>query len=493
MANSILKAEKTAVSEELGRQNRSALGRVIRVALFSILFLIPCFWQSRIQAGDLSSHVYNAWLASLISQGKVGGLWIASQSNNVLFDYELEWLMQHLGSDAAQRIAVSSTVLIFAWGAMAFIFAAGGKNWWFAVPCVAMLTYGFVYEIGFFNFYLSMGICLWYLAIFWQGGWRLRLAITPLLALAWVAHPFPVAWAAGTAAYIAIAQSVQPRHRLLLLGAGVLTLVATRYTLTSHYQYTWSWTQVYLVTGASQTLIFGERYLYIFAGLLFVWLVLLRKRVKTCGWTRLLLTIPFQLWLLNAAAVLLIPNTVNFPNYGLPFSFVIDRLSLAAGIMICAVVGAVPMRMHEKIALAALAAVYFGFLFMDTRELNRLEDGIDAAVGHLPAGQRVVGFFPSWSARIRPLQHALDRACIGHCFSYANYEPSSRQFRIRTQHENPFVFGDYADVNALEAGAYEVKPRDLPLYGVFLCGPELRSVCSRSLQAGEVSGSMGRN
>jgi hypothetical protein len=493
MADSILSAEKTEEREGPGHQKCSARQRVIRILLLSILFQIPCFWQSRIQAGDLSSHVYNAWLASLISQGKVRGLWIASQSNNVLVDIELEWLMQHVGLGAAQRIAVSSTALIFAWGAMAFIFAAAGTNWWFAAPCVAMLAYGFVYEIGFFNFYLSMGICLWYLAIFWQGGWRLRLAITPLLALAWLAHPFPVAWAVGTAAYVAIARSLRPRHRLLLLGLGLLTLFATHYVLSSRYPCTWSWKQVYLVTGANQELIFGAKYLYVFAGLLFVWLVLLRKLVKTCGWAGLVLTLPFQLWLLNAAGVLLIPNTVNFPNYGLPFSYVTDRLSLAAGIMSCAVVGAVPMRMHEKIALAALAAAFFGILFMDTQALNRLEDGIDAAVGHLPAGQRVVGFFPVWSARIRPLQHAVDRACIGHCFSYANYEPSSRQFRIRAQHENPFVFDDYADVDAVEGGTYVVKPRDLPLYGVFLCGPALGDVCSRSLEAGNVIGRIGRN
>jgi len=493
MADSILSAEKTSAREGIGHQKGSARERVIRITLLSILFVIPCFWQSRIQAGDLSSHVYNAWLASLISQGKVHGLWIAPQSNNVLFDLELEWLMRHVGLGAAQRIAVSSTVLIFAWGAMAFISAASGKNWWFAAPCVAMLAYGFVYEIGFFNFYLSMGICLWYLAIFWRGGWRLRLAITPLLALAWLAHPFPVVWAVGTAAYLAIARRLQPPHRLLLLGLGLLTVFATRYILTSRYACTWSWKQVYFLAGASQVLIFGTKYLYIFAGLLFTWLVLFRKLVKTCGWTGLVLTIPFQLWLLNAAGVLLIPNTVNFPNYGLPFSYVIDRLSLSAGIITCAVLGAVPMRMHEKIALAALTVAFFGILFMDTQKLNRLEDGIDVAVGQLPAGQRVVGSFSPWSARMSPLQHAVDRACIGHCFSYANYEPSSRQFRVRAQHETPFAFDDYADVEAVQDGKYVVKPRDLPLYGVFLCGPALRDVCSRSLQAGEVFGRTGRN
>jgi hypothetical protein len=491
MADPTLSAETIAKREGLGGRTSSLRQRVIRVALLSVLFLTPCFWQSRIQAGDLSSHVYNAWLASLISQGKLTGLWIAPQATNVLFDLELEWLLRHVGVSVAQRIAVSSAVLIFAWGGMAFIFAASGENWWFAAPCVAMLAYGFVYEMGFFNFYLSMGICLWYLAIFWHAGWRLRLAITPLLAFAWLAHPFPVAWASGTAVYIAIARILPQRQHLLLMGLGVVTLLATDYFLTRRYLCTWSWVQVYFVTGANQTVIFGPKYLYVFAGILFVWLALLRARIKMCGWAGLFRTVPVQLWLLNAFGLLLIPNMVNFPNYGLPFTYITDRLSLAAGIMSCAVLGAARMRVHEKIALTALATVFFGVLFWDTQELNRFEDDIDTAVGRIPAGQRTVGSFPAWSARTMPLLHAVDRACIGRCFSYANYEPSSRQFRIRAQAENPFVLDDYADVNAVQVGKYVVKERDLPLYQVFLCGPTRREVCSHLLAAGQVTGRTG--
>jgi hypothetical protein len=492
MADSILSAEKTEERERPGSPTRRR-ERVIRITLLSVLFLIPCFWQSRIQAGDLSSHVYNAWLASLISNGKVSGLWIAPRSNNVMFDLELEWLMQYLPPGAAQRIAVSGAVLVFAWGAMASIFAVGGRSWWFVTPCVAVLAYGLVYEVGFFNFYLSMGICMWYLALFWQGSWRLRLAITPLLALAWLAHPFPVVWAVGTAAYVAIAQDLRSRLRLLLLVFGLLALVATRYILTSRYPYRWSWNQAFLISGANQVLIFGGKYVCVFAGLLFVWMVMFRRLIKTSGWAETAVTIPFQLWLLNAAAVLLLPNAVDFPNYGLSFGYVADRLSLAAGIMSCAVVGAAPIKLHEKIALAALAVMFFAFLFVDTQELNRVEDGIDVAVGHLPAGQRVVGFFPALPSGLRPLQHAIDRACIGRCFSYANYEPSSRQFRVRAQSGNSIVLDNYADVEAVETGRYAVKPRDLPLYGVFQCGPALRDVCLRSLQVDEVIGNIGRN
>ncbi|HSY66086.1 MAG TPA: hypothetical protein VK829_15935, partial [Terriglobales bacterium] len=76
MADAALSADKTAMRSG----PKSSIPESIRIVLLSILFLVPCFWQSRIQAGDLSSHIYNVWLASLTSQGKVHGLWIAPQS-----------------------------------------------------------------------------------------------------------------------------------------------------------------------------------------------------------------------------------------------------------------------------------------------------------------------------------------------------------------------------------------------------------------------------
>jgi diadenosine tetraphosphate (Ap4A) HIT family hydrolase len=38
----------------------------------SVLVLIPCFWQSRLQAGELGSDSYNAGLAQRIRQGQAG-------------------------------------------------------------------------------------------------------------------------------------------------------------------------------------------------------------------------------------------------------------------------------------------------------------------------------------------------------------------------------------------------------------------------------------
>jgi hypothetical protein len=35
---------------------------VWRVLLISVFVLLPCFWHKSIEAGDLPSHTYNAWL-----------------------------------------------------------------------------------------------------------------------------------------------------------------------------------------------------------------------------------------------------------------------------------------------------------------------------------------------------------------------------------------------------------------------------------------------
>jgi hypothetical protein len=462
----------------------------IAVPLFSAVLLIPCFWQSRIQSADLSSHIYNAWLASQIHQGKAPGLWISFQSNNVLFDLVLEWLFVRVGPDLAQRLAVSISVLVFGLGALRFIFRVAGCNWWFAAPCVAMLAYGFIFHMGFFNFYLSMGLCLWYLAIIWNPpkAWRVHAIAAPLLILAWIAHPLPVVWAIGTTAYLTLANRIPPPRRALLLMFGLATLVTARYIVTHRYPYSWSLDQAIFITGANQIALFGSKYVVPFAGLLLIWAVLIRSLIKRHGLLHLVSTIPFQLWMLSAAAVLLIPDRVLFPQFGRPLGYIAERLSVASAVMMCALLAAAPTTRLLRVALVSVAVLFFTLLYTDQRDLNNMEDQMDLAVNRLPTGQRVINSLPGQSLRSLCFHHDLDRACIGHCFSYANYEPSSRQFRIHASPRNGIVLDDYADVDAVAGGRYIVQPRDLPVYLVYPCGLDSRDVCSRLLRVGETSG-----
>lgn len=480
----------SAAGTHRGRQKPLAIQKSIRLVLISILLLVPCFWQSRIQSQDLSSHTYNAWLASLVVQGKAPGLRIVRQTDNVLFDLALEWLLARVGAAAAQKIAVSAAVLIFAWGAIAFATRAAGRSSPVIVPCIAMLAYGFVFHIGFFNLYLSSGFCLWFLAVFWKGAWHRRLLGAPLLLLAWLAHPLPVAWTLGVAAYIAVAEKLAPRVRAWLLVPGILVILAGRFFLTSHYLCKWSWTQVVFITGADQLMLFNSRYVLAFAGLLCLWLMRLRNLIKVEGWNLLLNSILFQLLILNAAGLALLPNDILFPNYGRPtLSLIPDRISLLVAVIVCGLVASADEINYEKAALAVLMAYFFGVLYRDTLQLNRVETAVRKVVERLPEGQRVVACF-SPSTHISPLAHTLDRACIGHCFSYGNYEASSRRFRLRASSENTIVMSDYHDVALLEDCEYAVQPRDPPLVEVYWCEPNGPDICSR---AAEVADVIGRN
>src|SRR5207247_532854 len=63
--------------------------QIVAGLAISAMILVPCCWHRRIEAGDLPSHVYNAWLAQLIEKGQAPGLYIAKQWNNILFDVAL--------------------------------------------------------------------------------------------------------------------------------------------------------------------------------------------------------------------------------------------------------------------------------------------------------------------------------------------------------------------------------------------------------------------
>ena len=96
-------------------------------------------------------------------------------------------------------------VLVFFWGAFAFVWSCSRvrprQAPWPLAPCLAMLAYGWVFRMGLFNFYLSLGLCFGALAMARTRRKRALVAAALLLATAYVAHALPVVWAIGIAAY----------------------------------------------------------------------------------------------------------------------------------------------------------------------------------------------------------------------------------------------------------------------------------------------------
>jgi hypothetical protein len=109
----------------------------------------------------------------------------------------------------------------------------------------------------------------------------------------------------------------------------------------------------------------------------------------------------------------------------------------------------------------------------------------------LPRDSRVMAtIFPLPDSRVL-IQHMIDRACIGYCFSYGNYEPGTGLFRVRGDEEGAYNLGDYGLAVDMEEGHYVVQPRDLPLYQVYQCTNTGTELCVAPLKAGEENDSMG--
>ena len=446
----------SARAETLGR---SPLGFVIA----SVLVVLPCFWQSRIQAGDVSSHIYNAWFAQLIANGKATHLAIAFQGTNVLGDLMLSTLLAKVGATAAQRITVALAVLVFVWGAFAFVSTVSGRRAWDVLPVIAILAYGWTFHMGFLNFYLSLGLCLFSLAAAWT--WKpkgLALAI-PLFALAYVAHILAVAWAAVVLGYRWLALRTSHRSLPRLAAGGIAAIVALRFALGSFTQSRRVPEQWLCMTAADQAWIYDRKYWVILAGLLVLGSVWAFSLLRQRGIRDVLAGVPYHLCLFTALGVFALPTAIALPGYKHVLAYIAERMSLALGVCYCAAFANVKAPAFVRYFAPALMILFFGFLYRDDAILNRYEDRMTAAVATLK-DQRVVTGIDEPSLRIDPFTHMIDRACLGVCYSYANYEPSTGQFRVRVLAPNPSVAFTYEDSWRLQTGSYIVKPEDLPLY-----------------------------
>jgi hypothetical protein len=456
-------------------------------AVLSIFLLVPVYWQPRVQAGDLSSHIYNAWLAQLIETGRAHGLVIVSQTTNILFDLMLSGLFRLFGAELAQRLSVSVAVLVFVWGAFRFISVVGGRAAWHLLPCIAMLAYGWVFHMGFFNFYLSMGLCFWTLALTWE--WRARsVAIAaPLLCLAYVAHALPVVWTVSLLAYQWMARRMSPRARVYVTAGCLLGMVVVQIAVAHATFSRWSVQQIRMTSGADQLWVFDGKYYMVLVALLVVWAMLFLDLLKDPGPRWVVSSIPFQFCVISAAVVFILPTTILLPGFHQSLVYIAERMSLGVGVCVCALLAAAHPRDFHRHAMMVVAVVFFGFLYRDEKILNAIEDRMDVVIAHLPAGQRIVSGVDDPYLHVFGVTHMIDRACLGRCFSYANYEPSTAAFRIRAVTANPYVTARYEDSWRMQTGSYVVQEQDLPMLQLVL--DEGGRMVVRSLKAGTPCGS----
>jgi hypothetical protein len=237
--------------------------------------------------------------------------------------------------------------------------------------------------------------------------------------------------------------------------------------------------------------LFGERYRVLARALLafaFVSIAvdLIRKRREPSPLSYY--SIPIQLYLLAMFSALLLPDAIHFPAPTATIALLTERLTSITAVVGCCVLGAMHPRKWHFAATAVIAGAFFVFLYQDTAIVNRMEAQAVQLVSKLPPNQRVLATIEPFPGSRILNQHIIDRACIGRCFSYGNYEPGSRVFRVRATPGNPYVLDSYELATETEEGDYLVEPSDLPLYEVYQCSENGTELCMRPLKAGEYNG-----
>jgi hypothetical protein len=467
----------------------------LRVLLLSVVLVVPCVWHRRIEAGDLASHVYNAWLAQLIEKRQAPGLYIARQWNNVLFDVTLLRVANLVGLAAAQKIVVSICVLVFFWGAFAFIRTISESPPWFLTPCIAMLAYGYSFNMGFMNYYLSLGLACFGLAVLWRPRGIDWIAGTVFALLALLAHPIGFLWMVGTLGYTRVRTKL-PGWWKLVLPLAATTGFAAIYWYTSRRPALfadWDRGPFYLYNGADQLGLYGKRYFFL-AGAAFLFALicvvadLYARRREGSSWKPF--ELPLELYLVTFCATALLPENLRPSIYGGWIGVLGSRLTAISALFGLTFLGLLKLRRWHVAGFVVCAMVFFAFLYQDTSWLNHLEANAETLVAGLPAGTRVIvtARAPA-DSRIAFIGHAVERACIGHCFSYANYEPASGEFWVRVRKGSPVATSSTDDAEDMASGEYEVDDADLPIKQIYQCDEmDLTKLCIRDLATGETNG-----
>ena len=465
------------------------------VLLVSVLLIIPCFWHRHIEAGDLGSHVYNAWLAQLIEKGQAPGLYLVRQWDNVLFDFLALYASDLFGFAAGEKIVVSFCILIFFWGVFAFVGAMTGRPPWLLSPFIAMLTYGYTFNMGFFNYYFSLGFACFGLALCWRGkgiDWLVGMALAPFVLLA---HPLGFLWLLGTLLYVTVRRILPYWFRPIVPATVIAALYGVRWYLwhRAKFEIDWSSPPFYFYNGSDQLLLYGDRYwlvvwlALVFGGLSFAADAFARRK-DPASWKDFVL--PLEFYFIVVCATAFLPDNLRPPFYAGWIGLLISRLTAISAIFALCIMGLFQPRKWHLLGCGMCAAVFFFYVYQDTRLLNQAESAAERLVSSLPPGTRIIPILNApadW--RVRFIGHIVDRACIGHCFTYSNYEAPSEQFRVRARHGSPLVTASADDAEDMEGGTYEVQETDPRLTLIYQCSNhDLTKLCIHDLSEGDTTG-----
>jgi hypothetical protein len=293
---------------------------------------------------------------------------------------------------------------------------------------------------------------------------------------------------AGAVAYVKLAEKIKGWTRWALFTSALLVVLALHFYIVYHLRTrVWDTAIFYTFNGADQLILYGRAYAHvaraalIFGSACFLYADIREGRGTPRRWW---FRTPLELWAILVFIAAMVPELVQLSIYASSVGFLVSRLTSITAVVGLCMLGHIKPRLWHLAGLSAIALVFFGLLYRDTGVLNEMEAQAEHLASTLPYGRRVAESITTPpDSRIYFVHHLVDRACIGHCFSYFNYEAPSGQFRIRVRPGSP-VASD--SPNTL---GYRVRPEDLPLTLIYHCGEsDPVRLCMRDLAAGDKVG-----
>ena len=312
--------------------------------------------------------------------------------------------------------------------------------------------------------------------------------------MAMLAHPIGPLWCLGTLVYVSLRRSLPGRWRLIVPAAAVTMFIACHFYFfyLTTLEVNWPDKPFYFFNGADQLVTYSRACRYVAAAVAVILSALLlwnfaRRRERPIPSAFLLFA---ELYLVSFCVIAMLPQDIRMGLYAAWVGLLVSRLTLISAILAFSAANCLKPGKMFFVATLACAAVFFALLYSETAAINRLEAHAQQLVASFPYGTR---FIPTLEARpdsrIPFVGHVVDRACIGHCFTFSNYEPSSRQFRLRASTPNDFVTDSADNSQGMESGNYVVKATDPPLVDVYQCSPtDFTILCARNLAVGEKTG-----
>jgi hypothetical protein len=433
-----------------------------RLGVGALLVVAPVFWVGPVQSMDVPSHTYNAWLAQLIRQGELPGLWIEPMWTNSMFDRMLDVLLGWFSYATAEQAAMGVTVLVLAAGLSLWIRAAAGRFPWELSPLLLAAVHGTVTQAGFCNFMLSLGFGGAAGAALLAGGRRGWLA-APAGLIGLVANPAGATMMLALSVYVGVARRVSGGWRWVWFGAGVLSVAGLAVAIRTMLPV---WPGSHLLAALGVTTLTPYRFAYLLVAVVYLGVVVYLAIAASQREGRGVWTNPVaQALAIAVLACMVLPSGVLFPGQAAYFAYIGVRIGLAVMVVTLAWLGAQSLpRRGAWIGSGVTALVYFGLLFSDHLAFRGLDESLRRLALRAPAGARVVLPLAAEGYLLEPMLHGVDRACIGHCSSYFNYEPSSRVFRVRSSASNGIVEAERSRILEFENGETVVRADDLPLY-----------------------------